>query len=294
MIRRCSHLFLALSVLVGSGSAWAQDVDALYEQGQSAFEAGRFEEARSKFVSVWEQRKSYDVAAVLAQAELHLGRNGDAARHLAYAVAHFPVSASTDVRKKIEAAFEEVRGKVATLKVEASPASAALKINGRAHAEAERAEAIFVEPGQVTIELSADGYQPAKQTVDVKKGETREVKLALVPEAKPAERSFLGPGIAFGVGGAGLVLGAITGGVSLAQYGDVKTACGGGTTCPEAQRGNIESGKALAHVATVGFAIAAVGAAAGVTLLLVPIGGKGTTQARISVGPGSVSVKGAF
>lgn len=293
-IHRYSHVLLALALLVTSSAAGAQDIDALYEQGQSAFEAGRFEEARSKFASVWEQRKSYDVAAVLAQAELQVGRNADAAHHLAYAAAHFPVSASTDVRKKIEAAFAEVRGKVGALKVDVSPASATLKVNGRAYAEAERGELIFVEPGQVTVEVSADEHEPAKQTIELKKGETREVKLPLVLKSKPAERSFLAPGIAFGVGGAGLIVGVVAGAVTAAKSDSLKTTCGDALVCPTGVRSEGDAALAAAHASTVGFVVAGVGAAVGVTLLLLPSKPAKTARMELVVGPSFTGVKGAF
>ncbi len=235
-IHRYSHVLLALALLVTSSAAGAQDIDALYEQGQSAFEAGRFEEARSKFASVWEQRKSYDVAAVLAQTELQVGRNADAAQHLAYAVAHFPVSAKTDARKKIEAAFAEVRAKVGAIKLEVTPASASLKVNGRAIAEGDRRQAIFVEPGQVTIEVTADGYEPAKKTLEAKKGGADVVSLVLSPKAVPTitptasasatappPRSKVPGFVMGGVGVASLIAGGVLVGVAAASGADIES-----------------------------------------------------------------------
>lgn len=213
---------LTLALLTSTSAARADDIDKLYEQGEAAFDAGKFEEARSKFALVWALRKSYDVAAVLAQAELKAGRNAEAAEHLAYAVAHFPVSASTEVRKKIEAAFAEVRVTVAAIRVELSPATATLTVNGRVIAESERQDLIFVDPGQVRVEASAPGYLSSKRTVDVAKG--GEAKATIAMEADVAPRSKVPAFVLGGVGVAGVVVGGVLLGVGLSERSNVEAA----------------------------------------------------------------------
>lgn len=108
-------------------------------------------------------------------------------------------------------------------------------------------------------------------------------------------RSMLGPAIAFGVGGAGLVAGAITGGLSFGVAGDVKAKCGEGLVCPPDMRDQVEQGKTFGYVSTVGFALAGAGAAVGVVLLLLPSGKKAEpAKVGVAVGPTFLGVKGAF
>ena len=75
--------------------------------------------------------------------------------------------------------------------------------------------------------------------------------------------------VAFGVGGAGLVVGSITGLIALGKSGDLKDACGPNKdTCPSTAQSDIDSYKTMGTISTVGFIVAGVGGAAGLILLL--------------------------
>ena len=112
---------------------------------------------------------------------------------------------------------------------------------------------------------------------------------------EPSSRSFLGPAVAFGVGGAGLLVGAITGGLSLGVVGDIRSRCSDDLVCSRSVKSRVEEGKTFAYVSTVAFALAGTGAAVGVVLLLLPGREKGEpTRTAITVGPGFLSLKGAF
>ncbi len=122
-----------------------------------------------------------------------------------------------------------------------------------------------------------------------------------VPDTPPGTgRSFLGPGIAFGVGGASLIVGAITGGLTIARMGEIRDLCGADNLCPAASRKQVdlEGAKGIGYVSTVAFVVAGVGAATGVVLFLLPSLSRGKAAPRQStsvlLGPGSLSVKGAF
>ena len=54
----------------------------LFRQGAAAMKDGKFQDARKALLQVWTLRHSYDVAAVLGQAELELKAYRDAAEHL--------------------------------------------------------------------------------------------------------------------------------------------------------------------------------------------------------------------
>lgn len=149
-------------------------------------------------------------------------------------------------------------------------------------------------PGTHVIEARLARYATASQKFDAKEGAAERVELVLAPEAATDATPSRTPAyVAFGVGGAGLLTGIITGGVSLAKYGDVKDACNAELVCPATLRGEADTSKALGHVSTAGFVLAGVGAAVGVTLLLVTPG-RSASNAALSIGPGFVGVKGAF
>ncbi len=84
----------------------------------------------------------------------------------------------------------------------------------------------------------------------------------------------------------------------MGEHSDLSGACAGGS-CPPSQYGNLDSYHTLSTLSTVGFIVAGVGAAAGVTLLLVgPKDDSTPAQAGLSVtpylGPGSLGAVGSF
>ena len=107
---------------------------------------------------------------------------------------------------------------------------------------------------------------------------------------QPAEAregpSYLVPVVAFGVGGAGLVLGVITGVASLSKVDDLEAACPV-KACPPALQGDIDSANTLANVSNVGFALGAVGVVVGVvTLVLVGEGSSAEVSSALQPRPG--------
>ncbi len=154
-----------------------------------------------------------------------------------------------------------------------------------------------VDPGTHQVKASAEGYKPAETSFEVKEGGSAEAKLRLEKdpnaavagaavtggagvaaagtpgtEAPPPEKPATGSNktlaiAAFGVGGAGLLLGAITGFVALGKNSDLEKVCQGGT-CPASAQGDVDSYNTMGTLSTVGFIVAGVGGVAGAVLLL--------------------------
>lgn len=153
------------------------------------------------------------------------------------------------------------------------------------------------DPGAHMVHVSADGYVATDLKVDVPVGGSVDAPVTLQkdtsapvpppplppggnpppgggnpPPPPPPESASSGSGfgvwpwVALGVGGAGLVTGAITGVLALGKHNDIASKCSGGT-CPSSQQSNIDSYNTLGAISTVGFIVGGVGAAAGVTLL---------------------------
>jgi len=293
-IRRTLASLIVFGSLALSLPALAVDVDLLFAQGNAALEAGKHEEALRAFEAVWQARKTYDVAANLAQAETQLGKHRDAAEHLAYALRNFPVSGKPALRKQIEELAAEAKKQVVTLRVRVNVDKADVSVNGKPVGTAPIAEELFADSGTVTVEAGLDGYDAAKQTLEMKKGEARDVVLTLVPNQTPPGRSIVAPAIAFGVGGAGLVLGVVAGAVTASGNESLSKKCDPSGTCPKASRDELDRTLAVSRASTAGFVIAGVGAAVGVTLLLLP--GKRAAQPRATLlmSPAFVGVKGTF
>lgn len=294
MIRLLLSTLACLVALTVASPSFADEADRLFAEGGAAFDAQKYEDALRAFEAAWKLRQSYDIAGALAQAEMQTGKHRDAAQHLAFALRTFPATGNGDLRRTLEAAFAGLKKEVASVRVLVNVDGADVRVDGVSVGRTPLADEVFVGPGTRIVEARLARHVSASRKLDAKKGVAEKVELVLLPEdPKTGEPSRLPSYVSFGIGGAGLVLGAVTGAVSLAKYSEVKAACSAQLVCPDALRGEADAGKALGHVSTVGFVLAGVGAAAGVTLLVVGPS-KSPARGALHVGPGFVGVKGAF
>jgi hypothetical protein len=110
--------------------------------------------------------------------------------------------------------------------------------------------------------------------------------------AKPGSKQRLAGWISIGVGGAGLLVGGITAGLAVSKKSSIEGDCPDNACYPSAH-GEADSYNSLRTISTAGFIVAAVGGAAGVTLLLTaPRSNRAGLELRTSVG--SVQLKGSF
>jgi hypothetical protein len=114
----------------------------------------------------------------------------------------------------------------------------------------------------------APGATPAPGPGAAPAGATTTTAAAGGEAPAPAKKSIL-PWVAFGVGGAGLLMGGITGLIAMGDHSSIAKDCPGGT-CPanNPHTGDISGYHTMGTLSTVGFVIAGLGAAAGVVLLV--------------------------
>ncbi len=129
-----------------------------------------------------------------------------------------------------------------------------------------------VNPGSRVVSAQAAGFETETKSVMVKERDLTKVLLSLRPEGQGGGDSGPGvdwryPTIAFAVGGAGLIAGTITGVLALGKANDFKDKCPSQTNCNEKDRPLQDRSKLYGTISTVGFAVAGVGAAAGVVLI---------------------------
>lgn len=147
------------------------------------------------------------------------------------------------------------------------------------------------DPGTHEVVVTAPGYLEQKTNITLAEGGAQEltIKLEKDPSAAVAEPAPPPPPVvvtpppappadtapkknntlayvALGVGGAGFVVGGITGFLALGKKSDLEGCVG--ERCPSSQKGTLDSAKTMATVSTVGFAVGFVGVGAGVVLLL--------------------------
>jgi hypothetical protein len=104
--------------------------------------------------------------------------------------------------------------------------------------------------------------------------------------------------VALGVGGAGLLVGGITGGLALGKHGDIAKSCPDGH-CPKGTEASFQSAidgyGTMGTLSTIGFIAGGALAATGVILIITAPRAK-TMQASLApvVGPGYLGARGSF
>jgi hypothetical protein len=184
--------------------------------------------------------------------------------------------------------------------------------------------ALFVNPGTHILKVTAKGFHPASQSFTVAEGATQNVSLAMEPAPEEAvvtppppppgggatplpvlppdtgtttQPNHVPSYIAFGVGGAGLVLGVVTGALAIGKHSSLASECPGGTCTTSSSQSDLSSYHTMGALSTVGFIVGGVGVAAGAILWFVaPSASAQVTTGAVTpyIGPGSAGVVGRF
>jgi hypothetical protein len=191
-----------------------------------------------------------------------------------------------DALAAAQAEIETATAKIAhvTITIEGGAPNAQVTIDNDAVNTAGLGVPRPIDPGQHTVKASAEGYQPAETTFTVADAANAQATLTLTKDtnaqavtapvttpatpAAPAtvtKRDRTWAIVAFGVGGAGLVFGGITGAMAMGKHGDLDKQCADGK-CPNNLQSDVDSFHTLATLSTVGFIVGGVGVAAGAVL----------------------------
>ena len=185
---------------------------------------------------------------------------------------------------KLQASIPEVKLAITG----AAPAEVTLTVDGKAHPSG---TVVRVDPGKHRL-VASHGDQSLERVLDLSAGQQEAVELRFgaldVGEDEASDDGSYVPAIvALSLGGAGLVLGAIAGGIAASKASRVKEGCIG-ESCLVADADALATAQTLADVSTVAFIVGGVGVAVGGVLLFVRPGGG-------PVGPTAfVGVSGSF
>ncbi len=181
------HLALVLGTLLTTQAPALRgdgpDARALFDQGRTALTTGRFAEARDLFRRSLERVPKPGSAFNLAVALRGTGEATAAVATLDQLLsgAYGPLDKSQ--RSEAEALRTQARADVATLRIRiTSAAPATVRVDGRA-TELPADGALSVDAGTHVVEASAPGHRTAEARVDVVRGATAELRLALTPLA---------------------------------------------------------------------------------------------------------------
>lgn len=164
-----------------------------------------------------------------------------------------------------------------------------------------------LNPGPHELNIKAADYATVTLTFTLGEGEQKKLRVVLTPgdgelESDPVPQpdpqpigeveteSSISPLVWVGVGvaGAGVIVGSITGGLSLADASSAKEGCVN-NRCPDENESDAKRSLALSYVSTASFAVAGVGAVMGVIGLF--IGGEEPTEATTPADATAVTVK---
>jgi hypothetical protein len=175
-----------------------------------------------------------------------------------------------------------------------------------------------LNPGKHLATASAPGFHQARADIDLAEAGSETLTLRLEPSTGPTTESWpkasgelapqdaqdpAGRGVSpmvyagFGVGAAGLVVGSVTGILSLSKAASAKDEHCRDNLCSEAARDDIDASKTLATVSNVAFAVGAVGVGVGVYGLLSSGGTAKTGRKKPRVEPlvgNYLGVRGVF
>jgi hypothetical protein len=294
VIRRFAVLLAcALAVLSYSPIAPAQTADAdkttarsLAKTGFDALDAKEYEKAVDLFTRADKLYYAPTILLGLARAQVALHKYVEGLETYQRIINEkLPDNANKHFKNAVKDARKEVVGldeKIGWVTINVTgPDKPEVTVDGVAVPAAAVGVKRAVNPGEHVVEAKAQGYLADQQSFTVQAGGHEEIgfELKIDPNAEeppePVGSDDEAPGstqkilayVSLGVGGAALLIGAITGGIAMGKHGDLEDNCPN-EQCPMAQESTLDAFNTTSTVSTVGFIAGGLLAATGVVLLL--------------------------
>ncbi len=323
---------LVCSTAVAGNEASVSTAREIAKEGLNAYDAGRYVEANEKLSRALEVVGVPTLALYTARANVKLGKLVRASELYLLATRLDPKgpSESVQVQAQRDAAKEraELLPRIPRLTVTLSGEDlddVVITIDGQDVPRALLGTSQLADPGKRQI-AAKRGDEQVSAEIELADGEHKQTTLRFLPreksaakggvptvETKTASTKPIGPDVApatgpsksaktqrmlgwtgIGLGSAGLVFGAVTGGLALSKRGTLRDAGCSGNSCFANQQSDVDSYNTMRTLSTVGFIAGGVFAATGVTLLLTtPKSETGPATALVLL-PNSASLVGRF
>ncbi|WP_437727808.1 hypothetical protein [Sorangium sp. So ce861] len=289
-LRRIAPLALVLCPLAVAAPAAAQEsaaAEALFNQGLADMEAGRYEAGCKAIAESHRLEPKLGALFTLATCEARWGRIAAAVAHFGEYLAQYeqlPPEQKSRQGERPKVARQE-RDKLAPLVPELSlalppgaPAGTVVKRDGDVVGSTALGASVPVEPGEHVVSTQAPGGSVWETRIQLARGEKKRIELQVndagAAPAGGASGRRTAVYVAGGVGVAGLVLGGITGALTLGKKSIVDKHCGSGigssdeTACDQIGLDAADSASATGLVSTIGFGVGLVGLGAAAVLYL--------------------------
>ncbi len=219
-------------------------------------------------------------------------------------------------RAEAKASADEVEGRIPSITVTVTGApegsDLVVTIDGRAVPNEALAAPRRLNPGKHTIVARVEGGKPSETTVTLAERETREVKLSVTAptdtaaptkrgadtkpkHVEPAAATNTWAYVGFGLAGAGLVIGGVTGAMAMSKKSTLNGECTNASCGPQ-NWGDVDSYNRLRYTSFATLAVGIVGIGIGVVALTAgasePSARTGSVTAYVGIG--TFGVRGAF
>jgi len=263
-------------------------------QGVQLADAGKCAEAIEKLQRAESLHHAPTILDRLGECQVQVGQIVEGTENLNAVVREqLPANAPQvfrDAQTRAQKALAAATPKIAHLIVNVLPADAkpTVTINGKPIPAALIGQDRPTNPGTSEVSATAEGYHAAGQSVTLAEGASQTITLTLdkdpnavaplpplnAPPPSPTTSTTSAPPepaphknntpayVAFGVGGAGILVGSVAGILALGKASD----------CPNKvckTQSDLDSAKSMATISTVGFGVGIAGAALGTVLLLI-------------------------
>lgn len=287
--------------------------ELLFREGRAAMQEKDYERACTKFAESQKKEPAPGTALNLGECEEQRG-------HLVAANEAFMIAASTfttpDKQKYAAARAEAADRRTPRLTVRTSVAIEGLVVHVGANVIPTETE-VKMDPGEVVIRAGAPGRRPKELTATLREGKNHEVDIGalepdgteapvavtVAPPSSKTERSSTDLRtvglIVGGVGAASLVVGAVTGVLTLGRASTVEERCTPDLVCDAEGLDAARSGSTLSLVSTITVAAGSAALAGGALLyFLAPRTQTSTAAVRLtpSASPNSAGLwlRGSF
>lgn len=274
---------LAHAPALAQSAADKETARSLMDQGDGAMRSKDYEAALKAYKAADDIMHVPTTGLAVAKARLALGRLVEA-RDAALAVTRLPVApnepeALAEARAEAADLANSIAARIPslTVTVEGGPGSGVVVLLDGASIRPGIPRKL--DPGEHVVVAKAPGFVEARSELEIAESAEERVTLKLTPAAAaspsgvpstPPEQDVPAPGgtsplvyVGFGVGAAGIVVGSVTGILSLSKTSSVKDQCDG-NRCPTSAEGDADSAKTLANVSNIGFGVGIIGIGLGI------------------------------
>jgi hypothetical protein len=294
---------LAAAFAALSAPALAQEnaaSEALFTKGVADMESGKFDTGCPSIAESYRLDPRPGTMFTLAECEAKWGKVASAVSHYSDylgLVSHMPTPEKTRHRDRAstaEAQVKKLKPTVPQLTVTLpanAPKDSTVKRDGIVLKSVSLGTPLPVDPGEHVIVTQVPGGPEHEQKLSIATGESKQVVVEIelpkdaaaappgptaaptaspppgAPKAPPASGMRTWAYVAGGIGLAGIVVGSVTGIMSMGKKKTVDDNCDG-TVCNQTGLSASDDGRMLGNVSTVGFAVGAAGLVTGIVLLI--------------------------